>query len=353
MRTRSPIGACAAVIFALVSIAAFAASPPMRPGTIGQSLKAMPEGPSLHSATLPPATIRIGGATINVTFTSGGLDIATPRVILWISSAVRAVANYYGRFPIRHAKVRIIPVVGRRGVLYGHTWADHDNVFTDVYVGEYTQPADLDNDWVMTHEMVHYAFPSVGHEHHWIEEGLATYVEPIARFEAGDLDAETVWDELVQGLPKGLPQSGDHGLDHTHTWGRTYWGGAIFCLLADVRIHQQTHNRYGLRDALRAIVADNGDIEKQWPLVRAFQVGDQAVGVPVLERLYNQMKAAPFTPDLPHLWHELGVQATGDVVEFNDNAPMSDVRKAIASNPGGKRVARANPPPTHDMHALP
>ena len=39
----------------------------------------------------------------------------------------------------------------------------------------------------MTHEMVHLAFPSVAREHHWIEEGITTYVEPIARAETGEL----------------------------------------------------------------------------------------------------------------------------------------------------------------------
>lgn len=41
----------------------------------------------------------------------------------------------------------------------------------------------------MTHEMVHLAFPSVPDQHHWIEEGLATYVEPIARARASEISA--------------------------------------------------------------------------------------------------------------------------------------------------------------------
>ena len=43
---------------------------------------------------------------------------------------------------------------------------------------------------MLTHEMVHLAFPSVDDKHHWIEEGIATYVEPIARIQAGNLKAE-------------------------------------------------------------------------------------------------------------------------------------------------------------------
>ena len=76
-------------------------------------------------------------------------------------------------------------------------------------------------------------------EHHWIEEGLATYVEPIARAQAGQFSVKLVWRDLVVGLPRGLPQPGDRGLDFTPTWGRTYWGGALFCLLADIEIRKR------------------------------------------------------------------------------------------------------------------
>ena len=41
-------------------------------------------------------------------------------------------------------------------------------------------------------------------------------------------------------MPKGLPQAGDQGLDNTGTWGREYWGGAMFCLLADIEIRKAT-----------------------------------------------------------------------------------------------------------------
>ena len=170
-------------------------------------------------------------------------------------------------------------------------------------------------------------------EHHWIEEGIATYVEPIARAELGTLDMRTVWSELVDGLPKGLPQPGDRGLDHTHTWGRTYWGGALFCLLADVQIRQRTANKYGLQDALRAILNAGGNIAVDWPLVRALNAGDDGVGVPVLTQLYDHMKATPVGTDLPALWQQLGVEEKGGVLIFDDNAPLAAIRRAVTARP--------------------
>jgi len=183
--------------------------------------------------------------------------------------------------------------------------------------------------------MVHYAFPSVTREQHWIEEGIATYVEPIARLERGEIGATKVWGDLVAGLPYGMPGPGDEGLDHTHTWGRTYWGGAMFCLLADVRIRRATHDRYGLRDALRAIVNAGGNMQTTWPLTRALDVGDKAVGVPVLAQLYGQMKATPIRPNLAQLWSNLGVEIDGKSIKFDDGAPWAAVRRAIAPDTSG------------------
>jgi predicted metalloprotease with PDZ domain len=141
---------------------------------------------------------------------------------------------------------------------------------------------------------------------------------------------------MVEGMPQGLPKSGDRGLDYTHTWGRTYWGGALFCLLADVEIRKKTGNRMGLEDALRGILKSGGSIEVEWPLEKVLQLADRAVGVPVLEQMYDKMKAAPVAPDLDQLWKDLGVKYDGNGVTFDDSAPLAATRKAIEKG-GGPR----------------
>src|SRR5579863_8024587 len=177
--------------------------------------------------------------------------------------------------------------------------------------------------------MIHFGFPSVEGRHHWIEVGIATYVEPIARAQVGRLTAERVWHEMVDGMPQGLPAAGDQGLDNTHTWGRTYWGGALFCLLADVEIRKQTGNAKGLKDALRAVNRAGGTIESDWILERAFEIGDKAIGVATLRDLYGQMASRPRSVDLPHLWAQLGVRPNGRGVAFDDQAPWAEIRSAI------------------------
>jgi hypothetical protein len=210
------------------------------------------------------------------------------------------------------------------------TFGDRGGRIT-IRVGNEASPSEFASDWMLTHEMVHLAFPSVDEKHHWIEEGIATYVESIARIQAGNLTAEQMWLDLVRDTPQGLPQAGDRGLDHTHTWGRTYWGGALFCLLADAEIRRQTNNEKGLEQALRAILDAGGDIRKEWNLEDALRIGDRTVGANVLEPLYTRMKDNPVNVDLGSLWTQLGVQSDGAGVRFDDNATLAAVRRAITT----------------------
>jgi hypothetical protein len=285
---------------------------------------------SSPETSAPTESLSVGGATINVKIEPGDLSVSGTQVIDWVRRSACAVTEYYDGFPVRNVDVKIVPIEkGRGGVLFGRTALVDQTPMIRVGLSRFATDSILLDDWVMTHEMVHLALPSVPDQHHWIEEGIATYVEPMARAQIGDLSPQTVWRELVDGLPKGLPAPGDRGLDCTHTWGRTYWGGALFCLMADVEIRRRTNNRYGLQDALRGIVRAGGNMEHEWQLTRALKVGDDATGVPVLTELYDQMKATPVAPDLDAMWRDLGVRPSGDSVMFDQNAPQASIVRSI------------------------
>ncbi len=294
-------------------------------------------------APAPTRTMSIGGAAINVEIEPGALSLSRTQLLDWVRRSACAVTEYYALFPVRNVDVKIVPIDQGRGVLFGRTVLVDQTLVISVGLSRLANDLSLRDDWVMTHEMVHLALPSVSNRHHWIEEGIATYVEPIAREQVGDLSAGIVWRELVDGLPKGLPAPGDRGLDNTHTWGRTYWGGALFCLMADVEIHQRTQNRYGLQDALRGIVRAGGNMQYDWPLASVLKVGDDAVGVRVLTELYSQMKENPVTPDLVAMWRELGVRPSGDSVVFDQTAPLAAVVRSIMAkrSSGGDVCAQA------------
>lgn len=276
--------------------------------------------------------LKIGGETLQVDFAAGRLDLSLDAIFTHVQAAASAITAYYGRFPVDRARVLVVPVPDRSGIVQGTTWGDMAGFpgMTRFRIGQHTTQEDLKDDWMMTHELDHMAFPSLPDDQHWMEEGLATYVEPIARVETGELKPQQIWHDMVRDMGKGEPAEGDQGLNHTHTWGRTYWGGAMFCLVADVEIRRQTGNKKGLQDALRAIVVDGGTIDHEWPLDKALAIGDKATGTHVLSEQYAKWKDAPVTVDLDKLWADLGIQHTGGSIEFISNAPLANVREAIA-----------------------
>lgn len=285
------------------------------------------------------STFAIGGARIDVNIDAGKLEVSQPDVLRWVKSAAESVTEYYGRFPLPHLFLRINCFDGR-GIRHGQTFASDGGLIT-IHVGNATSPAELADDWMLTHEMLHLAFPSLEANHHWMEEGLSTYVEPIARIQASHLTAQQMWADLVRDLPKGLPQEGDRGLDHTHTWGRTYWGGALFCFLADVEIRRKAQNKKGLEDALRGILEAGGDIRKDWELEQTLKIGDRATGTDILVKLYDQMKDQPVNVDLAALWKELGVVSDNGAVHFQDDAPLAAMRRAITAGTSAKATGAA------------
>lgn len=273
------------------------------------------------------STLVIGGSKIDVTIDASQAPVSETDVMRWVKSAAESVTAYYGRFPVPRLSLDIVSFDGR-GVRHGQTWG-RDGGLIRVRVGSKTPPAVLADDWMLTHEMVHLAFPSLGDDQHWLEEGLSTYVEPIARIQAGHWTALQMWSDVARDMSKGQPQEGDEGLDHTHTWGRTYWGGALFCFVADVAIRKQTHNKKGLQDALRGVLDAGGDIREDWDIEKALKAGDRAVGLNVLEKLYVQWKDKPVEVDLAAMWKKLGVEPDGASVHLDDAAPMASIRRAI------------------------
>jgi hypothetical protein len=279
---------------------------------------------------LDPYTITSGGASIEISFQQGDFDAGLESVQKWVSNAALAVTTYFGKFPVPLTRVNIRPVPNRSGVFGATTFPDTPPR-TRISVGQRTSWADLDDDWTLTHELTHLAFPNVPRQHHWMEEGLATYVEPVARVQSGNLTPQRIWADMVRDMPKGVPGPNGTGLDQSRTWANTYWGGAVFCLLADVQYRQRTRNRRGLQHALRGILHAGGNIQEEWPVTKAFEAADKAAGAPVLMELYDKMKDTAVQTDLPDLWRKLGIVPSGKTVEFRNDAEWSNIRQAITA----------------------
>lgn len=273
--------------------------------------------------------IEEGGSRIELAIGEGELGIDDDALDRWVRACARAVAGYLGRFPMPNALVLLVPGRGR-WVGGGRTLSGGGGTVF-MRIGERATTDDLRSDWVLVHEMTHLAFPNVPKESAWAEEGLATYVEPFARARAGLLSEEEAWRGLVEGLPHGLPRPGDRGLDRTPTWGRTYWGGALFFLLADIEIRKRTNLEKGLEDALRGLLDAGGTNAVRWPVADAFAAADASIGVTVLTDLHAKMGSSPHPVDLAALTRELGIVMSNGEVRFDDAAPLARVRRAITT----------------------
>ena len=278
-----------------------------------------------------PELIQVGGANLQIEFEGSPLDLPNSAVEAHLRQAAEAVALFYGRFPVSNAQIVVATSSGEQGTLHGTTWGNVGgfDAVTRVQIGRHIAAQELDSDWVVTHELVHMALASLPDSQNWLEEGIATYVEPIARVEAGQIQADYIWKEMLGGMPLGEPKLGDRGLDRTRTWARTYWGGALFCLWADVEIRKKTANRKGLQDGLRGIVDSGLTLDRQSNVAQVLHAGDHATGTTILQDMYADWSVNPVSVNLGELWRQLGVSLEGSRVVFDDTAPYAGIRQAI------------------------
>jgi hypothetical protein len=291
---------------------------------------------SLAHAACPEAVsmqLQLPGSVICVVMEDAAMKKQQPLLREWIDRSAHIVAGYYGQFPAPAVLIRLRGM-DAGGVSGGRT-TNESGLMIQMRVGRETTAAMLAADWVLVHEMVHLALPEVGRNHDWLAEGLATYVEGIARAQYGNREIADVWAEDRNSMPKGLPRAGEGGMDQSPTWARTYWGGALFCLQADVAIREQTANRVGLQTALRAILKETGGYGFESDIGEVLRIGDAATGTHVMTGLYQQIRATPQTPNLELLWTLLGVPNEPLRQPFDDRAPLAAIRIAITAKPGG------------------
>lgn len=278
----------------------------------------------------PHQLLDVAGGKIRVVFADDAPGLARQPVLDWIRSAGRAVSAYFGRYPVEHGGLLIIAEPGAK---VGHaTTFGYAGPATRIHVGTGAGADAFARDWVLAHEMVHCALPDLPRRALWLQEGNATYVEPIARAMVGQLAVTEVWRQALVGMRKGLPQVGDAGLDGTRVWGRLYWGGAIFWLLAEIAIYRDTRGARSLRDVLRHINRSSGGNAAIWEPEQLVAVGDRAIGGSTLGRLYARFANSRVEPDLDDVFRALGVPPGSDLLAaFNDRAPLARLRRQITA----------------------
>jgi len=295
--------------------------------------------PAAETAFLPIAAnhatsdlVQFAGGTIRVDFNAQDFALSRGELIDWVRASARATAAYFGRFPVPYAHLVFEPTRGAEVAMGRAVGRPEPKIV--VTMGQRTRGEQLAHESLLVHEMTHLAIPDHDIRHLWLHEGIATYVEYVARAQAGLSTPLEMWTELMREMPAGLPERREAGgLDGTQSDGRRYWGGALFCLLADIEIRKATSNRLGLQDALRALQRQGGNLSRLWTLERTLDVADRGTGTAALSQLYRLMGNRPHAPDLNRLWRELGLYRERGGMVLDEMAPLAAIRRAITDRP--------------------
>ena len=272
------------------------------------------------------AEFALDGGTIRLVYAKGTPRPDDAAIGTWVRGAAKAASDYFGRFPVEDFRLL---VVGRDEPGVGHaTTYGFGGSVTRIEVGAGSDARAFASDWVLVHEILHVSLPDLPRRALWLQEGNATYAEPILRARAGQLAPSEIWRQAVAGMPKGQPRPGDHGLDGTEDWGRLYWGGAAFWLRAEIEIYRATAGQRSLRDAMRRINRESGGNSADWDPDQLMEVGDAATGGTVLRDLYAQYAYSPVRTDLRQVFGEIGVGVGDDGrIRFDDAAPLAAFRR--------------------------
>lgn len=246
----------------------------------------------------------------------------------WIEDAAHVTVPLFGRFPVDRSTLFVVPAQGEDEVVFGKVLSLAGASIVLV-VGDRMPASARRSDWVLVHELFHLGFPTFRGEGRWLGEGLATYYEPILRARAGWTTEAEVFRQFARNMPRGQPAhiAPNAGLSARDDLDTIYWGGALFCLAADVRIREETRGRKSLDDVLRVALARGGDATRVWSLQEVVALADDVTGTSVVSDMYERYAARGERIDIDALMSSLGVAADGR--DADDSRPLAWVRRSI------------------------
>ncbi len=280
-----------------------------------------------------PVAARGGAGTLTIAILDATLPLARDVLTQWFAASAARIGGYFGGFPAREALIVLQPVPGvrylRRGIVSGGGGAT-----MLLRIGADTEAGDLYGQWILTHELVHFAAPYID-GHAWLMEGMAVYTETRLRVAAGWFPRDQAWRGFLRNFRQGIPAMEQQGLATARGIGPVYWGGTLMMLLADAEIIEKSGGKKSLADCFKAVLAAGGDASQSWSLDRFIAVCDGATGFGTLRRLADAHALKGTRVELAPLLAKLGVQL-GEYeqgVVYDDKAPLAWVRRQIMSGP--------------------
>ena len=250
-----------------------------------------------------------GDPELTLVLPAGDMAIPQEQLSAWVSAVAEGNRRFWGGSPAKGGLVVLVPS-SRGGIPFGRVLSLGGAVVT-VLVGRDATTQDLYDDWVLVHEFLHLGTPLMRDTGAWLNEGIATFYEPTLRTRAGWKSEDEVWREWISMMPRGLNAMAESGLQNGGRGG-TYWGGALFVLMAEIESLQASGGKIGFSDCLRKVLADGGDVTVKWQTRRLLGACDALLGKPAILPLADQHIPKGTAMTLENLWRRLGVSMAAD-----------------------------------------
>ncbi len=259
--------------------------------------------------------IDLPGGRLDLVLLGAPIAMGDAAVVAWVRGAAGCVAGLFGRFPV-DATVFIVPAAVAEEVVFGRVMS-LAGASVVLLFGAEARPENAPRDWVAVHELFHLACPSFVGEGHWLEEGLATYYEPILRERAGWMTEAELWGDFVCADAARPPQGGRpgeprrarrHGLD---VLGRRPLRVARRRAHPERASGQRRRRARSLDDALRAVLAREGDATHRARRRRLPAHRRRGRGRAGARRRLRPVGRARRERRPHRLWRDLGVEIAG------------------------------------------
>ncbi|MDB4941320.1 MAG: hypothetical protein JWP97_854 [Labilithrix sp.] len=303
-------------------------------------------GPMRKMRVAVPSPRGEGEARVDVTMVGREpLAMSDEDVRAWVADSAGVMTPLFGKFPVQRSTLFVVPEKGEEEVVFGKVLS-LAGASVVLVVGDRMKEAARRDDWVLVHEMFHLGFPTFRGEGRWLGEGLATYYEPILRARAGWMTADDVYRQFARNMPRGVPARGaaTRSLAERDDLDSIYWGGALFCFAADVRIRAETRGKRSLDDVVRAALARGGDATKVWTVAEVIALGDEVTGTKVLSDMVVRHASGGERIDIEGLLASLGIAKDGVRARAaREEPPMAWVRRQILGQDARTLVAAKIP----------
>ncbi len=284
-------------------------------------------GPVLLGTGLSAQSLT-GDPALRLVAPDRGMKLSRQEIEAWVSAAAQSNRRFWGQSPAPGGLIVVVPALGRGDVPFGRVLSAGGAVVT-IRVGEEADGQALLDDWVLTHELLHLGSPVMRDTGTWLNEGIATFYEPLLRVRAGWKPEDEVWREWISQMPRGMRAMTDIGLSNAGRGG-IYWGGAIFVLMAEIEALSASGGQVGFSDCLRRALGEGGNTMERWPSRKLIDLCDRMLGGDRLARLHEAHVAKGSPMDLDETWRRLGVAMAADgAIAYDDTAELAWVRPLI------------------------